>query len=162
MSTTYEEKRKFNIVDVLIILAILLIAASVIFRSHIINFFNTEITRQECSIYFEAEYVDNASASVLSTDTPLLWIEKNVEFGTIISIFDVQASEMISEDENGNLILTKSDTHSRVTGKINITAVSNNGCYIDGIHFICAGQSLTLSTRSTQFSATITSIMFDS
>ena len=59
MNNNYENKKRFNIVDAMIILGILVIASSIIFRTQIIMFFSSDTTKNEYYITFEAENIDN-------------------------------------------------------------------------------------------------------
>lgn len=158
MNDNFEEKKRFNIVDAIIILGVLVIAASIIFRAQIITFFSSDTTKDEYTIRFEAEYVDNAFIPLITGGNLVTWIDKDVSFGIIERISSSEKAKIYESDANGKLTIFESDTHSKIVGEITVEAISNNGCYIDGIHLIAAGMNVTLSTKNIQFNAVITSV----
>ena len=158
MNNTYENKKRFNIVDAMIILGILLIAASIIFRTQIIILLNSDTTKNEYTITFEAESVDNAFAGLIKNESEVTWIENGVSLGTLEAVSKPSNALIYSTDENGAISFVESETSSKVTGRLSVKAISNNGCYIDGTHFIAAGMTVTLATKDVQFTAVITSV----
>ena len=158
MNNTYENKKRFNIVDAIIILGILVIAASIIFRTQIIMFFSSDTTKSEYTISFDAESIDNDLVSLIKMGAEVTWIENGSSLGTLKNVSSPIASKLYTTDENGTIFVTESKTQSKITGKLTVDAISNNGCYIEGTHFLAAGMTVTLSTKDVQFTAVITSV----
>lgn len=158
MNNTYENKKRFNIVDAIIILGVLVIAASIIFRTQIIMFFSSDTTKSEYTISFDAESIDNDLVSLIKTGAEVAWIENGISIGTLKNVSSPIVSKIYTTDENGVISVTESETHRKLTGKLTVDAISNNGCYIEGTHFIAAGMTVTLATKDVQFTAVITSV----
>ena len=158
MNDNYEEKKRFNIVDAIIILGVLVIAASIIFRAQIITFFSSDTTKDEYTIRFEADYIDNSLLPFITSGNLVTWIDNDVSLGMIDRISSSEKAKIYESDASGKLTVYESETHSKIVGEITVEAISNSGCYIDGIHLIAAGMNVTLSTKNIQFNAVITSV----
>ena len=157
-SNIYEEKKKFNIIDALIIIIVLLMVFAVIFRSQIISLFSDTGTKTECEIYFICEEIPNDLVGMVTNGAAVTWIEADAEMGRITEITEPVKSD-VYETYEGKLILKKSDTTMKFTGKISGSAISNNGCYINGTDFLAAGMNITISTGTVQFEALVTDVV---
>ena len=156
----YTDKKRFNAIDVLILLGILLIILGIVFRSTIISIFNDNSNQSPCTITFEAERVPNEVVDLLKEDSSLTWIDKDVSLGTLKN-YEVLSSIIYVPKSDGSYEKVTSQTEKRVTGTISTTALNDNGCYIKGTDFLAAGMTVTISTETAVFSAIITSITFN-
>ena len=155
----YQEKKRFTAIDVLIIFSVLLLIATLIFRSQLISLFNDSSKRIDCEIYIVCENVSNEITPQIKDGSDVYWVESKVPVGkmTLTSQFSPAA---VYTNENGNLYVEYSDSASTFSGKIDAAAVSNSGCYLNGTDFIAPGMNLTFSTEYVQFTALITDIKF--
>ncbi len=160
-SGIYEEKRKFNAIDALIILLLVIMILVVIFRTQIISLFNEDGTRKNVEITFVCESISNeiANNNSITDGSQITWLEADEYLGTLnlISGFE-QADEYYYE--NNVLRVKKSTEFKTFSGKINGTAISNNGCYIGGTDFLTAGMTVTLTNGKSQFTVLITDVNF--
>jgi len=161
-SNNYEEKKRFNIIDTIIILGVLIIALSIIFRTQIITFFSTETSYDEYTISFEIELINNENVEMIKSNDSVTWIENDVSFGTIKQLSAPKKASIYETDPDGNITVSESNTHSTLTGTIKLDAISNSGCYVDGMYFVGAGMTVTLATKNVQFTAVITSVTIQS
>ena len=162
MNSSYEEKKRFNIIDFIIILGVLIIAASIIFRTQIITFFSADASNDEYTLTFEIELINNEDAALIDLNDTLTWIENDISFGTIKELSAPKKASIYEKDQNGNIIFSLSETQSTLTGTINLDAITNNGCYVDGMYFVGAGMTVTLATKNVQFTAIITAVTNES
>ncbi|MBR2474442.1 MAG: DUF4330 family protein [Clostridia bacterium] len=158
-SNIYEEKKRFNIIDALIILVVLLMILAVIFRSQIISLFSDASTKSDCEIYFTCEQIPNDLTSLITDGATVTWIEADAELGRLTRLTDPVPSDIYEKSDDA-LILKKSNDTKKFTGKISGSAISNNGCYIDGTDFIAAGMTITVTTGTVQFEALVTDVVF--
>lgn len=158
-NNTYQEKKHFNAIDVLIILGVLLIILGIIFRSNIITLFRDNAQRSECTISFISENVPNNVAALLGNGNTLTWVEHDIPLGTLETVSSSHAVIYI-ENGDGTYHTAPSASESTVVGVIKTTALSDNGCYINGTDFIAAGMTVVIATQNAQFTAVITSVSF--
>ena len=158
-NNAYEEKKHFNAIDALIILGVLLIIVGIIFRSNIIMLFRDNAQRSECTITFISDSVPNDVVSLIANGNVLTWVDHDIQLGTL-QTFSSSPAVISLENDDGSYRAVSSTTDSAVTGVISTTALSDNGCYIDGTDFIAAGMSVVIATQNAQFTAVITSITF--
>ena len=168
----YEEKKHFNVIDVMIIICVLLITLGIIFRAQIIESFNSGGKQTTFTVTFEAENVDVSLSELITDGLSVTWIEKELRLGTLSGITKeasviyvpnvvVDASILPGEDSS-----YKDGTYNKVTsndlvdikGTFTAQGNSSNGCYINGTDFLAAGMTVTLSTPTAQITAVITSI----
>ncbi len=159
-NNTYGEKKHFNAIDVLIIIGVVLIILGIIFRSNIIRLFRDNAQRSECTITFVSDSVPNDVVSLLNGGSALTWVDHDVPLGTLQSISSSPALIYL-ENDDGTYRTVESTTDSFVTGVISATALSDNGCYIDGTDFISSGMTVVISTQNAQFTAVVTSVSFN-
>ena len=158
-SNIYEEKKKFNIIDALIIVIVLLMVFAVIFRSQIISLFSDTGTKSECEIAFVCEEIPNELVGMVTDGSTATWLEANAELGRLTQL-SAPVEADVYETFGDQLVLKKSSVAKKFSGKIVGTAVSNNGCYINGTDFLAAGMTVTVSTGTVQFEALITDVTF--
>lgn len=151
------ERKRFNAIDVLIILCVALIVLSVVFRGHIINFFSDQENLTEYTVEFISEPTKNEVAAAIVNGASLTWTEYDCLLGSITELSTEKAS-IHSLDSSGVLHTSLSETESTVNGKIKVFAANNAGCYVSGSHFLAAGMQITLKTDKAQFTVTVTSV----
>lgn len=155
----YEEKKHFNAIDALIVLAAIVMVVLIIFRSQIIAFFNDTGNKSECEISFVCESLPNDITAQVQNGATVTWIDTDISLGRLEITSPAEAADVFYT-ENNELHVKKSTTDSKFTGIITTVAISNNGCYVNGSDFIATGMTVLLSTDLVQFSALITDIKF--
>ncbi len=156
----YGEKKKFNVVDALIIVLFAIMLLVIIFRAQLISLFNNNGKRTAVEISFECEAVDNEIANSITDQSTLYWVETDDILGTLNITVSPAASQILYYNEDGELCTRKSETTQAFSGVIKGTAINNNGCYIDGTDFLASGMTITITNGKAQFTALITSVTF--
>lgn len=156
----YEEKKRFNAIDAFIVLILLVMIAVLIFRSQIIALFNDTGTQKDCEIYFTCESIPMDIYPQITSGSAVTWLESDASLGRLTMISQEPEKAKIYEQTENGLIYRESFTDYEFKGKINGTAISNHGCYIDGTDFLAAGMTITIVAGHVQFTALITAVNF--
>lgn len=154
-----EEKKHFNIIDVLIIIGILLIILALIFRAQIIAVFDDRGKSTECRITVIADEVPTNSATSLRIGDKITWLDRSASLGTIETV-NINRSTVYVPNPDGSYTPVVSDSLYQVTCTLVTTCLADNGCYIDGKYFIAKGMSLLLSNETSQFTVTVVSVEY--
>lgn len=154
-----EEKKRFNVIDVLIILGILLIVLALIFRAQIINVFNDTGSRTECRITFIADELPNDTANSVRAGEQMTWLDRDISLGAIESV-NVSPATVYVQSLDGSYSPVVSDTLKQLTCTVVTTCLPDNGCYIDGKYFVAKGMSMLLSTPTAQFNVTVIAVEY--
>ncbi len=158
-SNVYEERKKFNIIDALIILLIVVMMLVIIFRAQLIALFNDSGTKKEVVISFVCESIPQETMTSVTNNSTLIWVEPNVSLGKLTITSPVENAKVFYY-EGGELFARISETEKSFKGTIHGTAVSDNGCYIDGSDFIAAGMTVLVTNGQAQFNILITDVTF--
>ena len=161
-SNLYEEKKRFNAVDVLIVFTVILLILVIIFRTQILSLFTSSGTKESCHITFVCE---NVSKEVYENNIKdidqanLNWINAEAKLGSMtINRESVSAARIYEKSPSGDWRYTLSDTNVRFSGSISTTLTSNNGYYVGGTDFIAPGMTITVATTNAQFDILILNI----
>ena len=156
----YEEKRKFNVIDFFIILLLVILVLVVVFHSQLISLFMDTGTRADVQIEFVCESIPNDIVDSINTSNNITWVEPNVHVGTLTLSGQPTKANVLYYNEANKLCIRESDTDSTFSGVIRGSAISDNGCYINGTDFLAAGMTVTLTNGQVQFTALITKVSF--
>ena len=156
----YDEKKKFNIIDALIIFLIIALILVVIFRAQLISLFNDAGKRSNIEITFVCEEISTELLNSIALGNSFTWLEADVGIGTLNVRENEKNAIEYYYDENNNLRIKEINGKKSFTGKLNGTAINNNGCYIDGTDFLASGMTITITNGKVQFEALITSVVF--
>lgn len=169
-NSVYEEKKHFNVIDVMIIICALLITVGIIFRAQIIDVFNSSGKHTTFTVTFEAENVPANISERILDGGEVTWLEKSLQLGTLSGLNKEAAVIYVPNTVNSPSLLGgasyKDGTFSKVpsselfkiTGSFTAQGNTNNGCYINGTDFLAAGMTVTLATSTAEFEVIITSI----
>ena len=159
-SNIYDEKKKFNIIDALIIFLIIALILVVIFRAQLISLFNDAGNRSTVEITFVCEEISAELLNSIALGDTITWLEADVGLGTLNGKDNEKNAIEYYYDENNDLRIKEINGKKSYEGKLNGTAINNNGCYIDGTDFLASGMTITLTNGKVQFAALITSVVF--
>lgn len=154
-----EEKKRFNVIDVLIIIGILLIVLALIFRAQIINVFNDKGSRTECRITVIADELTTDTATSVKAGDQMTWLDRDVSIGTVESV-NTTPSTVYIPNPDGSYSPVVSDTLTQLTCTVITSCLSDNGCYIDGKYFVAKGMTMLLSTTTAQFKVTVIAVEY--
>lgn len=151
-------KKRFNIIDVLIIVCVAFIALAVVFRGQITAAISAGKNLDSFTVTFESDPVDNMSLRTLKAGQSIIWVEADTELGTM---YDYRAEEarIYTAAADGKLVESKSDSQSVIRGSMKIKAEYRDGsCYVSGTRFLGGGMKLTLRTEYATFTVTVISV----
>lgn len=170
-NSVYEEKKHFNIIDVMIIICALLITVGIIFRAQIIDVFNSSGKHTTFTVTFEAENVPSNISEQITDGSSVTWTEKSLQLGALSGLNKKAAVVYVPNTvtnplqmfggvsyKDGTFNKVTSSDLFKITGSFTAQGNTNNGCYINGTDFLAAGMTVTLATSTAEFTAIITSI----
>ncbi len=158
--TSYDKNEKrFNFIDLLIILTVLLIAAAVIFRAQIITFFNDGERRSESVITFKADSVPMSTVEHVKTGTNVRWLERGLELGKL-ETFTASPAILYVPGLGGTVTTVGDANNCAVVGTIKADIFYDEGCYIEGNAFLAPGMTITLYSDSAQLTVTVVDIAY--
>ena len=153
-----KEKKRFNIIDVMIIICAVLIILATVFRAQVISFLSDGENLSEFTVSFESEPIMNSYSGYVVAGKAVEWVEKDKSLGTIRSIDRIEAAKLQSIGADGKFITIISDTSSVIKGTLSIKAADKNGCFVSGTEFIGAGMKLTLQIPNVVFTVNVISV----
>lgn len=157
MATNTKSKKKFNVIDFIIVILIIGCIVGIVFRSIYVNRLLTSGGSDTASVSFTAA-IPGATASQVSVDDVFYVVSNNMPFGSITSVVTGE-NYVYEEAENGRLVKTLDETSSLLTGKLNVQGIdTQNGFMLGGTYFIAPGQSFEIIGKKARFTIMITDI----
>lgn len=155
-----KSKARFNIIDFLIIVALLASLFVLIFRGTIIDFIGDIINTQDATVTVVIQGVDTAEADMLKKEDTLYW---NGElFGRVEEISITDSRELVLSDANTSgpsfvsiIVPDKCDIECTITVR---GAFLEDGFHLSGSYYLGVGKTVELYSDSFYCSAIITSI----
>ena len=151
-------KKRFNIVDCVILLCVILIIVAVVFRAQIIDYIARGENLSEYTVVFESDPIGNSYASYITAGKQIEWVETNSVIGEIKNIESVTPADVYTVRSDGTLMVTPSDSESVVRGTLTVRASDKDGCFISGTDFVGAGMKMTLRSNNALFTVTVISV----
>ena len=166
-STT--KKVHFNVIDAIIILLVIAIAAGVFFRSYIIDKLWANSKSGDYVISFSIEDIRYTTPTYMNVGDEVYISDSGELLGTLISESDnvnalsITPASKYFTDENGNVVeVFYPDAESRVDVKGSIQCVGyygeDGGFSVDGRHYLAPGQSILVKTELVTVTINIMSI----
>ncbi len=154
------EAKRFNFIDVLIILLLVLIIVGVIFRAQIITFFGDGERRRQCVIEFRADAVPQETVGYVKTGKMYTWVEKDVSLGYLKSVRVSPAVNYIQNPDGTYKTATDPSSYA-INGSISAEVLYDDGCYVGGSAFLAPGMELTIHSEDAEFKLIVTAITYD-
>lgn len=159
--TETRAKRRFNIIDVFIIVLVLLCVLGVYFRGQIAEWIGIEKKVEEYQISFEISEIRYTSSKYFYTGSKVYLDNGNIVIGTIEGNCTVLPAEAYVDGPDGAPILTNypKDTYVDVMGNIKCMGIEKEeGFYLNGTYSLAPGSRINVHTEMLNFSMTITEI----
>ncbi len=162
MSKYEKSEKRFNFIDVLIILSILLIVAAFIFRTQWITFLNNNESKRNCVIHFQSEGVPEESIEYIKEGMKLSWLERGQTLGTLGKTTVAPDVIYIEGAITGKYETVGDPKNYTLSGTINASVVydEEKGCFIGGTSFLAPGMVITVYSENVQFELTVTGINY--
>lgn len=156
-----ENKKRFNIIDVVLILAVLVIAAGVIVRSGFAGSFNEQFEEGELEYEFIINSIKATSAQYFEEGKKLYSQSTQKEVGEIVSFY-TRPAEAYIELNDGEIVKTIIPDRIDVIGvaKAKGTIDSQGRCMLDGTTHIAAGKNIYSRMNDISFMYTIESVKY--
>lgn len=170
MSSPSKKTKKFNVIDAIIIIAVVACIAGVIFRLFINK---SDLSAEEYSVVFTVDGLTKEEISMIAVDAEVYITENGLRkvIGTvadnniesIADIFKVQRDCMLVKDENG--VYTEAyypeGTLYMIEGRITVNGkyASDGGFSSAGGVKLAPGMSLPVHTETADFDITVTEIV---
>ena len=151
-------KKRFNIVDCVILLCVILIIVAVVFRAQIIDYIARGENLSEYTVVFESDPVGNSYASYITAGKQIEWVETGSIIGEIKTVESATPADVYTIRSDGKLMVTPSDSETVVRGTLTVRASDRDGCFISGTDFVGAGMKMTLRSNSAVFTVTVISV----
>ncbi len=155
-------ERRFNIIDLFIIILVLLCVVGVYFRSRIAEWVGIEKSLEEYSICFEVSEIRYTSGKYIAAGNEVYIQGSGIYLGTIEGNCTILPAEMYVENSNGDQIAVNypKDTRVDVSGQISCMGITkSDGFYLGGTYSLSPGTTVNVYTEMLNFSFTITDII---
>ena len=153
--------RRFNVIDLFLILLVILCILGVYFRSQISEWIGVEKNLEEYSIGFKVSEVRYTSSKYLQSGSAVYFDGGNVMIGTVDGNCTVLPAEVYIDGPEGIPVKVNypKDTYVDISGRIKCQGIQKeNGFYLDGTYSLAPGSTVNVRTEMLNFSMTITEI----
>jgi hypothetical protein len=155
MSTRNSDKPRFNVADIIIIVA--LIAVITAFALRVYNVFGERDDTVQVRIAFEVSEV--SSEEILLKEKDALYLSEDDTFVGTLEKFTVSDTRRYVYNKDGKLVKATVSGKSDVTGTIVIDCVkTEKGYYLGGTRLLSEGDTLTMYTKMREMSFRIIKI----
>ena len=153
------DKPRFNIADIIIIIAIIAVISALALR--IYNIFGTEDNVEKVTISFEVEGID-AEKITLKKGEKLYSADDDSLVGTL-DTFEISNTLAYAYNENGELVKATVPGKKTITGTITMQCTkTTHGYYLGGTRLLSEGEKITLYTTTREMEFTIKKIAYES
>lgn len=167
LKSNEDRRGRFNVMDALIILVVLLCVAGIIYRSNLIDGVGISDTNEEYRLYFEIEDVRNTSVNSLVPGDTVRLVSSNEKIGTFEEIVqNIPALATYNEDGKGIYYPPESEenkydeTRYYVTGYISVSGrMTETGFLLNGKTYIASNSDLQIITEHIQVTVKVVNII---
>ncbi|MBE6688809.1 MAG: DUF4330 family protein [Ruminococcaceae bacterium] len=154
-------KKRFNIIDVVLILTVLVIVAGVLVRSGFTGSFNEKFEEGMLEYEFIINSIKNTSEVYFEEGAKLYSQSTQKEVGEIIS-FHTRPAEAYIELPTGEIVKTVIPDRMDVIGiaKVKGTTDDDGRCMLDGTTHIAAGKSIYSRLKDITFMFTVEDVKY--
>ena len=155
IKTNESYRRRFNVMDALIIIVVLLCIASIVYRFNLIDGAGITDNSEEYRLYFEIEDIRNTSTESLVPGDTVRLASTNEKIGKFDEIVQ-NIPALATYNNNGKEIYYPpeneenkyDETRYYVTGYISVSGrMTENGFLLNGNTYIASNSELTIATE---------------
>lgn len=153
--------RRFNIIDVFLIILVVLCVLGIYFRAEIAEKMGLEKDLEEYKVGFKIAEIRYTSAEYLQSGNAVYLDTGNVLFGTIEGKCQERPSEVYVEGPDGApmKVIYPKDTCIDVFGTLNCMGLmKEDGFYLNGTYSLAPGSVVNVRTEMLNFTIIITDI----
>lgn len=154
---TNENKTRFNMIDLIIVLIIIACIIGTVFRGTILDRLSFSSSADSVKVSFTAENLTYEDISVLNTNDTLYLSEKS--FGTLTSMSYVKQTIVVPSQDQLSFTEALDPAHYTLTGEIEVSGKNTDkGFFFDSDIHIGVGKVLNLESSKCAISIVITKI----
>lgn len=151
-------RRRFNIIDLFIILAVVAVIVGVALRFNLADKIGVKSNRDTVTVSFIITDIKESSADALVIGDTFFIDANKIELGELISKKPTYAEAFI-ENDDGVLVKTANENKYDVRGEIRATGrIKDDGFMLGGTQFIAANKILYVYSQHIMVTMTITGI----
>ncbi len=155
--STNENKTRFNMIDLIIVLIIIACIIGTVFRGTILDRLSFSSSADRVKVSFTAENLTYEDVSALRVSDTLYLSEKS--FGTLTSMSYVKQTVVVPSQDRLSFTEALDPTHYTLTGEIEISGKNTDkGFFFDSDIHIGVGKVLNLKSSNCAISIVITKI----
>ena len=161
MSEKTNAKRRFNLIDAIIIVLVILCIVGIYFRSQITQWIGIDRQLSEYKMTFKVSEIKYTSERYLASGKRIYLDTPAMELGTIDGNCTVSPAETYIEQTDGSLIVAQypKDTYIDVMGSIKCSGTQReDGFYLAGSYSIAPGMKINVHTEMLDFVITVIDI----
>lgn len=152
---------RFNLVDLVLIIAVLACVTGVYLRYNVSEQFGVNHELNTFTLSFEINNIRYTSADAFPEGDAFYLKSPDKLLGTLLSIDSTSPTEVVYTDDKGNYKTAyyPEDTRIDLTGRLQTTGImTESGFLLDGNTFLAPGQTYAVQTPRIDISVTITAI----
>ena len=153
--------RRFNIIDVFLIVIVVLCVLGIYFRAEIAEKIGLEKDLEEYKLGFKITEIRYTSAEYLQSGNAVYFDGGSILFGTIDGKCQERPSEVYIDGPDGVpvKVIYPKDTYIDVFGTLKcIGLMKEDGFYLDGTYSLAPGSAVNVRTEMLNFTIIITDI----
>ena len=153
--------RRFNIIDVFLIVLVILCVLGIYFRGQIVEKIGIDKDLQEYTVSFKIEEIRYTSADYLQSGNAVYFDGGNILFGTIDGKCQERPAEVYIDGADGVPVKVNypKDTYIDVLGRIKCDGLmKEDGFYLNGTYSLAPGSTVKVRTEMLNFTIIITDI----
>ena len=158
MKKRADGKPRFNIIDLLIILAVLGCLAGIVVRYNVIDKLVLDTKRDKVSVSFMVAGLSPQIANTIA-DGEEFYVEGTDNSLGVLTEHSISNARIVEANDSGLPVESFDDTLRDVRGVFtSYGVVEDDGFFLGGTLFLAPGKTLTVESRSARFSVIITEI----
>lgn len=155
-------RKKFNMIDVLIIVLVILCVVGIYFRSHIMQWVGIDTQIKDYSITFQVSEIRASSEKYFAAGERIYLDSPEMSFGVIDGNCSVTPAEKFITTADGIItsVTYPEATYVDVVGSVKCEGAfrSEEGFYLEGSYLITPGMTLKVHTEKLDFVITVVNI----
>ena len=153
-------KRKFNLVDFIIVIAVIGCIAGVAVRYDFASKLGMNSSNDEVEISFLVMGIRNSSYEAFHVGDEFYWKQNSMRVGELVELGDLQQAESYILDENNQYKISYNEQRCDVRGKILAKGkMTSDGFMLAGTQFLAPGKSMLVESQYVSVTLTITDIV---
>lgn len=156
-----QSERKFNIIDVFIIILVLLCVLGIVFRSQMAEWIGVEKKTEEYKLSFKVSEIRYTSDKFFQAGSSVYLDSGNALLGTIDGNCTILPAEVYVDGPDGVPVKVNcpENTYIDVNGVIKCLGIEKDGgFYLGGTYSVAPGSELKVHTEMMNFVITVTEI----